>query len=193
MSLFYNDDYQLLKMRLENEIAQLETDRMYYNKLISFLVIAEDHRYYSHPGFDLIGICRALYKNVFHGCHEGASTIEQQLVRVLIADYRFSFKRKIKEIYLAAKLRHLADKDTLAATYLNVSTYGTNYHRLSSILRRYGINIHQELSDNICAEIVARLKYPEPRAINVQRIRQIEQRKQYILYIYKKYNKYERR
>ncbi len=181
MSFFYNDEFQILKTRLEDEIRRLETDRQCYSKLIEFLVVAEDHRYYHHPGFDIIGICRALYKNVFQGKREGASTIEQQLVRVLTEDYRYSYKRKIKEIYLASKLKQIADKKTLAATYLVVANYGTDYQRLSAILGKFGKNVHQELDDEICAEVVARLKYPEPRQYNERRIRQIALRKKYIL------------
>lgn len=181
MSFFYNDEYQILKKRLEDEIRRLETDRQCYSKLIEFLVVAEDHRYYHHPGFDIIGICRAVYRNIFQGKREGASTIEQQLVRVLTEDYRYSYKRKIKEIYLASKLKQIADKKTLAATYLAVANYGTDYQRLSAILRKFGKNVTQELDDEVCAEVVARLKYPEPRQYNERRIRQITFRKQYIL------------
>ena len=194
MSLFYNDEYQILKTRLENEIRRLEADRQCYNKLIEFLVVAEDHRYYHHPGFDIIGICRAIYRNLFQGKREGASTIEQQLVRLLTEDYRYSYKRKIKEIYLASKLKNLADKKTIAATYLTVANYGTDYQRLSGILRKFGKNIHQELDDEVCAEVVARLKYPEPRQINERRIVQIALRKQFILgKIIKKGDRHERR
>ena len=181
MPLFYKEEYKILKSRLENEITQLEPDRVCYKKLIAYLVVAEDHRYYNHPGFDFIGICRAFCRNLFQGKHEGASTIEQQLVRVLTEDYQYSYYRKFKEIYLATMLSRLADKDTLAATYLSIANYGTDYQRLSSILNKYGKNVHQELTDDICAEIVARLKYPEPRRLNERRKRQIENRKQYIL------------
>ena len=185
MSLFYKDEYTKLKTRLQEEIGRLEEDRRCYSKLIRFLVAAEDRRYYHHPGFDIIGICRAVFRR-FGGKREGASTIEQQLVRVLTSDYRYSYSRKIKEIYLASKLKQLADKETIAATYLAVANYGTGYQGLSSILRKFGKNIHQELDDDVCAEIVARIKYPEPTRLNERRIRQIALRKQYILGIVNK-------
>ena len=108
--------------------------------------------------------------------------------------YRYSYKRKIKEIYLATKLKHLADKKTLAATYLAVANYGTDYQRLSAILRKFGKNLNQELDDEVCAEVVARLKYPEPRQFCKRRIEQIALRKKYILEkIIEKGDNYERR
>ena len=47
------------------------------DRLINFLIVAEDHRYKYHIGFDVIAILRALIKNLIYNTHEGASTIEQ--------------------------------------------------------------------------------------------------------------------
>ncbi len=132
----------------------------------------------------MIGIFRALLKDLFLGKREGASTIEQQLVRVLTCDYRFCFQRKIKEIYLATKLKYIADKYTLAAAYLDMANYGTDYRNLSLILDKFEAKLSQDLDSTICAEIVARLKYPEPRGKNPIRMAQIERRKEHILQLY---------
>lgn len=193
--IIYQSDFVVMLQRLQPELEKLRYNSDGYKKLVTFLVIGEDHRYYKHPGFDIIGICRAMYRNVFLGKREGASTIEQQLVRVLTEDYRYSFRRKIKEIYLATKLKQFADKYTLAAAYLNIANYGTNYQGLERILQKFGVTIHQDISDEVCAEIVARLKYPEPRRYNAVRMSQIEQRKRYIIRLYQQYNRkdYERR
>ena len=61
---------------------------------------------------------------MFFHKHEGASTIEQQLVRVLTNDYERTLKRKLKEIYLASHLRKYADKETIAIAYLDIAYYG---------------------------------------------------------------------
>ena len=187
--IIYQNDYMVMFQRLQPELERLRYNPEGYKKLVKFLVVAEDHRYYKHPGFDIIGICRAIYRNVFLGKREGASTIEQQLVRVLTEDYRYSFRRKIKEIYLATKLKQFADKYTLAAVYLDVANYGTDYQGLERILRKFGATLYQEITDDVCAEIVARLKYPEPRRYNAVRIAQIEQRKRHIIRLYQQYNR----
>lgn len=101
--LFYVREYQHLRCKLEPEFERLRESQENYGKLVRFLIVAEDNRFYNHPGYDVVGICRAIYKDVCKGKREGASTIEQQLVRVLTGDYRFSVRRKIKEIYLAAQ------------------------------------------------------------------------------------------
>ena len=177
--------------RLQPELEKLKGNTSGYKKLVEFLVVAEDHRFYKHPGFDVIGICRAIYRDVFLGKREGASTIEQQLVRVLTEDYRYSYRRKIKEIYLATKLKQFADKYTLAAAYLDIANYGTDYIGLTSILEKYGTTLSKDMNDEVCAEIVARLKYPEPRRYNPARMAQIEQRKKHIMWLYQQYEKQE--
>ena len=182
--LIYKKDYGVIYQRLMPELEKLKACPERYEKLVAFLVVGEDHRYYSHPGFDVVGICRAIFRDVFKGRREGASTIEQQLVRVLTEDYRYSLRRKIKEIYLATKLKKIADKYTLAAAYLNIANYGTDYSGLSSVLEKFGATLQHDMDDNVCAEIVARLKYPEPRRYNAARMAQIEQRKRHILRLY---------
>lgn len=157
-----------------------------YNKIIRYLIVAEDRRYYSHPGMDIIAIFRAVYKNLLFHKHEGASTIEQQLVRVLTNDYERTLKRKLKEIYLALHLRKYADKKTIAIAYLDIAYYGANYQNLNKMLKRFDTSLSKNMSDEVCAEVVARLKYPEPFTMSEKRREQIYRRKKYILRRYAK-------
>ena len=45
------------------------------------------------------------------------------------------------------------------------------------------------MEQNVCAEIVARLKYPEPLICSAHRNIQIEMRVKHILYMYDKYSR----
>lgn len=182
--LFCKKEYIKICQRLQPELEKLEKDLNKYKKLVSFLVVGEDHRFYKHVGFDVVGIGRAIYRDFFQGKREGASTIEQQLVRVLTEDYSYSIRRKIKEIYLATKLKRFADKYTLAAAYLDIANYGTDLSGLSAVLDKFGVVLKEDIDDEICAAVVARLKYPEPRRFNAQRMEQIERRKKHILRLY---------
>ena len=157
-------------------------------KLIRFLIVAEDHRYKYHWGFDIIAITRACYKRIFFKTREGASTIEQQLVRVIINDYSCTLSRKIKEIILAFLIKFIIDKKHIALIYLNIAYYGTNYQCLDAILSKFGLHKGSILNDEICSEVIARLKYPEPQHHNEKRSKQIERRKQHILHLYKHYS-----
>ena len=61
--------------------------------LIQCLVATEDERYYSHSGIDLRGLTRAI---VYMGTKGGASTITQQLAKML---FHNSSSNIVKRIY----------------------------------------------------------------------------------------------
>lgn len=158
-------------------------------KLINFLIVAEDHRYKYHIGFDMIAIFRSILNYIFYDKKEGASTIEQQLVRVVICDYRYNLLRKIKEIILACYVKSAFEKKYIALIYLNIAYYGTKYQSLDAILGKYNLTKKNALENRVCAEIVARLKYPEPLICSARRKMQIEMRVKHILCMYDKYSK----
>lgn len=155
--------------------------------LINVLIVGEDHRFRFHPGFDVIAIVRAFIKNLFLNTHEGASTIEQQLVRTKSGRYEMTFKRKFWEIVAAFRLFLIRDREQIAWDYLNCAYYGTNYHSLEQIVTRFGYELTDEIPLEICAEIVARLKYPEPRKMTEKRRKQIARRKKHLLKLYSRY------
>lgn len=156
------------------------------NKLIIFLVIAEDKRFYTHRGFDIIAIFRAIRNRIFYNKIEGASTIEQQLIRVLTHQYERTFRRKIKEIFLAIKLKKILTKKEIALLYLKLAYFGTNKQGLENILHSFNLKLNDELSDEVCASIIARLKYPEPKSKISSKHLLINKRTNYLIKIYKK-------
>lgn len=160
------------------------------NNLVDFLVIGEDRRFYKHRGFDIIAIIRAIRNRVFYNKKEGASTIEQQLVRVLTNQYRRTLKRKIKEIILATKLKKILSKKEIALLYLKLAYFGTEKQGLENTLISLNLNLNSELSDLVCASIIARLKYPEPKSNPKIKLSFIKRRTDYIIEIYKKHGKY---
>lgn len=190
MYLQIKKDWQLLCKVIPKERDKV--DKFIGNesieKLIRFLIVAEDHRYKYHWGFDMIAITRACHKRVFFKTREGASTIEQQLVRVITNDYNCTLRRKLKEIILAFLIKFIIDKKHTALVYLNIAYYGTNYQNLDAILAKFGLHKGSILNDKICSEIIARLKYPEPQHYNKKRLKQIERRKQHILRLYRYYS-----
>jgi penicillin-binding protein 1B len=85
------------------------------------VIAVEDRRFLSHPGFDLLGIMRALVANVRHGeVVQGGSTITQQLAKNLYhsQDQR-TITRKIWETLAAVSLEMAHSKDEILERYLN--------------------------------------------------------------------------
>jgi membrane carboxypeptidase/penicillin-binding protein len=162
--------------RLQQSQAPLE--RSESETLIRALVIAEDRRFYAHEGVDTRGLFRALCILVRSGPVQGASTITQQLVRVLTNDYRRSLRRKIKEMCLACAVHHSVPKEAQAVLYLQIGYFGWQMNGLVQARRRLQCTSALSVAD--AAALVARLRYPEPQhATELQQLR-IERRANYI-------------
>jgi penicillin-binding protein 1C len=97
--------------------------------LAAATVAAEDHRYWSHPGVDPIGIARALWRNArARRVVEGGSTLTQQTAKLLLARQSPAGHRgvaaKLQEAVVALRLEHRHDKREILAMYLSLASYG---------------------------------------------------------------------
>ena len=168
---------------MEYEIVKGETKNN-YETLSKVLISGEDHRFHYHFGFDLIAIIRATRNRIFYKKIEGASTIEQQLVRVLTNDFDRTFKRKIQEILLSTTVSSIIPKSAIPKIYLNVAYYGAEMNGLKQTYLKLGIVDIETIPIEQAAEIVSRIKYPQPKNPNQNRLQQIEIRKQHLLKLY---------
>jgi membrane carboxypeptidase/penicillin-binding protein len=143
------------------------------------LVSGEDHRHGCHPGFDIYAISRAIFRYFINGRREGASTIEQQIVRVVTNRFEFTLRRKLREIMLASLIAAHFPKSVSPLVYLTIGYYGWQMNNYTQVCHRLRFQPNN-LSLDEAAAIVARLKYPEPRMSPPQRFMQIEQRMKYL-------------
>ena len=80
------------------------------------VVAVEDHRFYSHKGIDVISMLRATYVNIkSSSLTYGASTITQQVGRLLYFTQEKSPIRKFAEIFVAFDLEKNYSKDQILA------------------------------------------------------------------------------
>ena len=107
-------------------------------ELIDAVLIAEDRNFYSHPGFDLPAIMRAAWQNLVNRrVVSGASTISQQLMRVIRPPAPRNITSKIEELLMALRLEQNTSKDLILEYYLNaVSMFGNirGIHLASQLL-----------------------------------------------------------
>ncbi len=181
----YNKKFEQLRDRLlvEYEVVKVDETKN-YSMLSKILISGEDHRFHYHIGFDFIAIIRAVKNRIFYKKIEGASTIEQQLVRVLTNDFEKSFKRKIQEILLSTTVSSIIPKTAIPKIYLNVAYYGAGMNGLKQTFSKLGIVYRETIPIEQAAEIVSRIKYPQPSNPNQNRFRQIEIRKQHLIKLY---------
>lgn len=93
------------------------------------VVSVEDHRYYRHPGIDVIAISRALWNDLWAGALiEGGSTITQQLAKNLYFTQEKLFTRKIAEVFMAFDLEKTYNKNQILEFYLNSIYFGNGYY-----------------------------------------------------------------
>lgn len=93
--------------------------------LVQGFIASEDRRFYEHAGIDYKGIARAAYSNVRNReLVEGASTITQQVARIIFLDQDRSFQRKFREALLAQKLEKELGKEKILERYLNLVYLG---------------------------------------------------------------------
>jgi penicillin-binding protein 1A len=108
------------------------------------IVDTEDRRFYENNGIDYIGIVRALRSDVTSGGFaQGASTIEQQLVRNLYLSPQQSISRKLTEGCLAVQLDKQWSKDRILDTYLNDIYYGQEAYGIEAASEAY-FNVHAQ-------------------------------------------------
>ncbi|KKR39166.1 MAG: hypothetical protein UT72_C0014G0006 [Candidatus Woesebacteria bacterium GW2011_GWB1_40_101] len=98
---------------------------------------AEDAEFYSHPGFSIKGILRALLKNLKEGEVNGGSTITQQLVKNALLTPEKTLSRKIKEIILAIEVELTYSKDQILEMYLNEVSYGGTAYGIQEAAQYY--------------------------------------------------------
>jgi len=132
------------------------------------VVAAEDHRFYSHFGVDLLGIARAFWVNLRSGeVQQGGSSISQQLARTVLRDYTGSgntFGRKLREAVAALKLEQRYSKDEILALYLNNVYLGNGIYGFETAAQFYFGIPSRQLSLSEAATLAAIL--PAPNAFN---------------------------
>ncbi len=110
--------------------------------LVAATIATEDSNFYSHPGFDVFAIARSFYYNlVSDEIISGASTITQQLTRILLLDpeerSRQTYRRKIKEAILAAEITRRYSKDEILELYLNEIYFGNQAYGIEAAAQTY--------------------------------------------------------
>jgi penicillin-binding protein 1A len=100
-------------------------------------VSAEDKNFYTHPGYDPVGIAKAAFDAARGERLRGASTIPQQVVKNIFLSADRSAERKIKEIILASRLAETLTKDKILEIYLNEIFLGQNSYGVTAAAQTY--------------------------------------------------------
>lgn len=145
------------KISVENKVKEIqskenytkisELPQMYINAVIS----VEDHRFYKHPGIDIIAIGRAIVSDIkAMSFVEGGSTITQQLAKNIYFTQEKKIERKIAEVFMAFEIEKRYNKNEILELYLNTSYFGDGYYTVKEASRGYFGKKPMEMSDSEC-------------------------------------------
>lgn len=104
---------------------------------INATIAAEDQRFYSHPGVDVIAIVRAIGQNVSEDrIVSGASTITMQVCDMMRGGER-SWWSKCVEAFRAVQLERIESKREILEDYLTEAPYGGNIRGIETAALHY--------------------------------------------------------
>jgi len=162
-SRVYTSDGLLLEKFFVQERIFVPINRI-PKKLVKAFLAAEDKKFYSHFGIDLIAIFRASITNLINKFASrkliGASTITQQVVKNLLLSSDISYERKIKEIILAIRIENILSKDQILELYLNDIYLGYGSYGVASASLNYFNKSLNELKLHEMAFLAALPKAP---------------------------------
>jgi penicillin-binding protein 1A len=129
--------------------------------VIKAFVAAEDHAFFSHNGVSFKGIIRSALINLIHWqIIQGASTITQQLVKLLYTSSERSYIRKIKDQLLALLVERQYSKEQILQTYLNNVCFGCGIYGVQAASKRFWNKEPAQLSLEEGAALAAIVKSP---------------------------------
>ena len=134
---FYSSDGQIIKTFTAYTYDKVELKNV-PETLQKAIIATEDKNFYKHNGYDLFGIIRSSIQNVI-AMHtvQGASTITQQLARILFLSNERTFTRKIKELEVATRIEKTIPKDKILEMYMNNVYLGAGAYGVEAASKIY--------------------------------------------------------
>lgn len=146
---FYSNDDEVIKTFTAFTFSKVELTKIPKN-LTQAIIATEDKNFYKHKGYDMTGLARSTFANVLAGhVVQGASTITQQLARILFLSNEKTFTRKIKELIVAVRIEKTIPKDKILEMYLNNVYLGSGAYGVEGAAEVY---FNKHLSNLTLAE-----------------------------------------
>ncbi len=110
-------------------------------RLVDAYTSAEDKTFWTHAGVDLGGLTRAVIdytSKIGSGQRAvGGSTITQQVAKNILVGNEYSISRKVKEMFLAARIESVLSKQEIMELYLNEIALGRRSFGVQAASRAY--------------------------------------------------------
>src|SRR3954469_25414350 len=145
--------------------------------LTKAITSVEDQRFFEHHGFDLVRIASAAVAHIRHNRRaQGGSTITQQVARQSFLTPNKSYRRKMQELILAARLERLYTKPQILELYFNKVYFGDGLYGVEAASRGYFGKHASEVSVAEAALLAGLVKSPSAYAPTVSMERALARR-----------------
>lgn len=115
---------------------------------VQAVIAAEDQRFWTHGGYDLIAIGRALWNDLRTlSFAEGGSTITQQLAKNQYFTQEKRIERKVAEVFAAVEIEAALTKEEIFELYVNTIYFGSGYYGIYDAAMGYYRKEPSALSD----------------------------------------------
>jgi penicillin-binding protein 1A len=129
--------------------------------LIYAVLAREDPDFYTHRGFSVRGIARALYGQLTNRTLGGGSTITQQVAGTLYTDRtEKSYSRKIRELWWAIQMERRYTKNEILEIYLNYMYMGPGVYGVEAASKFFFGHSARDITLAEAAILVIQLSSP---------------------------------
>jgi len=168
-SVVYNDEGKQIDNIYYTENRRIVKYENMPEELIESFVAIEDKTFWKHHGFNWTRMIGAVLSSITgHGQISGTSTITQQLSRNVYLPEEKSdrtIKRKLLEMYYAARIEHALSKEEIIEAYLNTIYLGYGCYGVNSAARTYFSKSVKDLTLLECASLAALPQAPHNYAL----------------------------
>lgn len=134
-----------------------------YGFVAAAVIAAEDQRFYEHHGFDPRELDAALRWNGSQGqALRGASTITQQVARMMFVGGGRDLPRKLRELLYAVEMERTLGKAQILALYLDAAPWGEGVCGAEAAAKRYFAKRASQLRPDEAARMAAMLRHGGP-------------------------------
>lgn len=131
--------------------------------LTNAIIATEDKNFYRHHGYDIPGLMRSTFANIIAGhVVQGASTITQQLARILFLSNEKTYTRKLKELIVAVRIEKTIPKSKILQMYLNNVYLGSGAYGVEGASQIY---FNKHLKDLTLAECALLAGLPQAPSV----------------------------
>lgn len=159
---FYSNDGEVIKTFTAFTFEKVDLVDIPQN-LTNAVIATEDKNFYKHKGYDVEGLVRSTFANILAGhVVQGASTITQQLARILFLSNEKTYTRKLKELVVAVRIEKTISKKKILEMYLNNVYLGSGAYGVEGASQIY---FNKHLKDLTLAECALLAGLPQAPSV----------------------------